>query len=385
MRDFLSWTQQLRPLGGGFVGAKCSIDLGSGAESLHLFRMTATGKLATELPLNAVGPAVLERLGRFQLASAAHAPSLLLAAIDSAALRHHFMALRPMVARRASDIAAVVAFGDDVWALSGDPMQPEAVQSLLHLDLSGLDSPRLHDVPLGLLRLGDTRRITAMATVNGYVYAAVCDPLAGFDLYRLDATLPDAGFAPVLTAGAQRFALNAAVAVLEVRGDALLIGTAALAAGVDPVGQWGPELLVLDADDHWDLIIGQPRFTPDGMRFPASNLLPGLGNVQNAALRAIATGQVAGEDLTLIAVQDHAGPASPDRRLIGPEDLMNYSGAVRLHGSLDLEHWFPIRAVLPATCGAVTSLAVSEEGVLVGHESPAPDDLPATFVPHDFP
>jgi hypothetical protein len=383
MSDFMSWTLQLRPLAGGFVGAKRAVDLQSGEEALHLFRLTGAGKLATMLPLAEVGPPMLERLGRFELPPASHSPNLLLAASDSAALRHHFMALQPLVEQHAPQgLADVVSFGDDIWALVGDPLQPGTAQSLLHLDLKALDRPYLHDVPLTALRLGGGRWITAMATVNGYVYAGVCDPLAGFDLYRLDATEPEAGFASVLTGGAHRFALNAAISAMEVRGDALLIGTAALASGVDPVGQWGPELLLIDADDSWDLVIGQPRFTPDGMRFPASNLLPGLGRLDNAAIRAIATGYIDGEAVTCIAVQDHAGPSAADRRLVGPEDLHSYSGEVRLYLSRDLEEWSPLEVSMPAGSGAVTALAVSASGVLVGHESLSPDEVPATFVPH---
>ena len=382
MSDFYSWVPQVLPMGGGFVGAKRCIDLGSGAEQLQLFRLTAAGQVATVLPLDHAGPGVMDRLGRFQLPAAAHYPSLLLAASGSPALRGRFTAASEQVQRAAPQgIFSVVSLGEVIWALEGDPYQAEVTQRLHRLDLRDPDRLQLQSVPLQALNLTPKRRITALAGFGGQLHVAVSDPLAGFDLFRIDNSGPQAGFQPVLHNGAQRFALNAMVSAMAICGDQLLLGTAALASDKGPVGQWGPELLALDAGGSWDLVIGQPRFTADGLRFPGSGLLPGLGRLDNAAIRAIACGAVADGVLTCIAVQDFVGPPVEDRRRLAP-DLLNYAGATRLYASQDLEDWYAVAVTLPPASGAVTSLAVSGTGILIGHEGLSPDEIPVTFVPH---
>ena len=47
---------------------------------------------------------------------------------------------------------------------------------------------------------------------------------------------------------------------------------------------------------------------------------------------------------------------------------MAYHGAVRLQASHDLQDWFSVPVVLPAGSGSVNVLAVTDQGLLIGHE-----------------
>lgn len=232
------------------------------------------------------------------------------------------------------------------------------------------------DIGLDALDLSDAREITAVQIMGEAVVVAVADPVAGFDVFRFGLDAENDEATVLLSRGAHRFAVNAAVASMTPCASGLLVGTAALSGPSQPVGNWGPELLLITPDGRWDLIVGQPRFSPDGLMLPASTQTPGMGSPVNAAIRAVAC---RGEEVVL-AVQEYAGATLDDRRQARAE-FTDYVGAVRLWVSGDLETWEEIPNALPGDIGAVTALCLTEDSVFVGHEGLGADIVPVTRVP----
>ncbi|MDF1669258.1 MAG: hypothetical protein P1U83_06570 [Roseovarius sp.] len=230
-------------------------------------------------------------------------------------------------------------------------------------------------LPLDPLALSDTRQLNNIQIIGDTLYAAVVDSISGFDIYHCALGNGPAAFELVLTKGARRFAINAAVSGMMPCEQGLLIGTAALANPSHPLGDWGPELLLITQSGSWDLIAGQPRFSPEGLLLPAASQMAGMGHTGNAAIRGMAQHGTS----VVIAVQEFSGSPHEDRRTVAL-DLSEYSGAVRLYLSSNLEDWKQIPHRLPSDIGAVSSLCMTQNSIYVGHEGLGPDVVPVHVV-----
>jgi hypothetical protein len=344
-------------------------DIDTGAITRRLQPLTGRGTPDAGAGPAAFGPSATGSYAGFALAAAV-LPAL--------------RAVAPLLVRLLPpDVTEIATDGRDLFLLEDDHARLDGTAQRLHRFEIGKDGwlralPAPDLAPLGL---APHRVVTGLALTGAGLVVAVADPLAGFDIFRLPRDPVDATFAPVLTAGARRFMLNAAVASLGAVPGGLLLGTAALAEATLRIGNWGPELLLLPQEEPADLVFGQPRTGPDDLMLPAAGMLPGLGRPGNAAIRAIATMQRRdGRSMTCIAVQDHAGPPVAQRTDARP-DLLDYSGEVRFYGATDLTGWKLLPARLPAGVGAVCALAVTAEGLLVGHEGLGAATLPVSFVP----
>jgi hypothetical protein len=140
---------------------------------------------------------------------------------------------------------------------------------------------------------GDPANTTvfSLCVAHGYLYAGTASPVRGFQLWRTDAK----GKAPfswerVLTDGAYRFNHNLSTAAMtEFKGD-LYVGSGIPGLGYDRENDVGPaagELIRVHKDKSWDLIFGEPRCTPDGLKVPLSGLGPGLGDPYNSVIWAM--------------------------------------------------------------------------------------------------
>lgn len=376
--ELLTWVDQVVAVPGGFIGSMAELDLESGRQGSALFRLDSAR------PAQRVGPdgpdmaRILGRIARAPGADVVAHGSLLVAAACTPALRPLVGGIVQAAGGRDQPLGPVVVAWSRAWVLVGtaDGLSP-TTQRILQTDLADVAAGTVRDLDLAALNLSAVRRITLIARYADSLAVAVADAVRGFDLYRLAAA---GTLEPVLTEGARRFALNAAVSAVASHGDGgLLLGVAALAPAEELTGSWGPELIALEPDGSWDLVFGAMRFAPGGMAVPISGMKPGLDNPANAAIRAIAVGRVGGRLLTCIAMQDHVGPPVQDRRQV-TADLMAYRGTVRLYGSHDLQDWFAIPVSLPAGSGCVTVLGVSDQGLLIGHEGSQAGQVPALLV-----
>lgn len=124
--------------------------------------------------------------------------------------------------------------------------------------------------------------IFEMVAYRDQLYASTLNVQSGFQIWKTDAEgRPPYRWTRVLTHGAWRGKLNqAAVAMVPFGGD-LYLGAAIQNGGYDRIHKVGPaaaELLRVHADDSWDLIAGDARSTPDGMKVPLSGMGPGFNN-----------------------------------------------------------------------------------------------------------
>jgi SAM-dependent methyltransferase len=129
---------------------------------------------------------------------------------------------------------------------------------------------------------GDPKNVSVwtLCSFAGHLYAGVMNPIDGFQIWRTSASgTPPFKWSKVLTHGAYRGRLNEiAMTMCEFNGS-LYVGSAIQFGGNDRIygiGPARPEILRLNRDDSWDLIMGNPRMTPDGLKVPLSGLDPGF-------------------------------------------------------------------------------------------------------------
>jgi cyclopropane fatty-acyl-phospholipid synthase-like methyltransferase len=142
--------------------------------------------------------------------------------------------------------------------------------------------------PVSALGFGDPTNVTIfeMAKFNGYLYAGTLNPVTGFQVWktRAEGNLPYR-WSRVVTNGAYRGSLNECALSMCAFDGALYIGTGIEGGGYDKAHKIGPaaaELIRIYPDDSWDLVVGTPRLTPQGYRFPLSGLGPGFDDFYNA-------------------------------------------------------------------------------------------------------
>jgi len=374
MDEVISVARQIVPIGDGFAAAVESLDIDTGESRFDLVWLAPDGTLRNR-PTDGAQ------------AHSGAAPSfgtyvtLPLAAARIEAVRRHELHLAEALAHMAPGTPIEVAADSRLLvALTGDRDAFDGTEQGLHrifLRSGGISEVMALD--LAPLELSRQRSMTGVALQAGWLYAMVADPTGGFDVFRAPALSPEPRFEPCLTEGAQRFALNAAVSAVGVMPEGLLLGSAALAPGAAQVGNWGPELLLFRHDGSWDILWGQPRFTPDGLKHPISGQLPGLGQPGNAAVKAIARSEVGGTQVLHVVLQEFSGNSVPGRQEAVP-DLLDYMGSGRLLRSRNLADWEEVPVQWPEGLGAITSLALSPAGLLLGHERAGNERPPITLL-----
>ena len=112
-------------------------------------------------------------------------------------------------------------------------------------------------------------RMFEMLPFNGYLYVGVRDVKRGYAVLKTDATGdPPYAFTPVVTAGAFLLQPSRGVISMQVYKGRLYVGTDRPAT----------EVIRINPDDTWDLVIGTPRETPDGWQYPLSGLDAGFNS-----------------------------------------------------------------------------------------------------------
>lgn len=130
----------------------------------------------------------------------------------------------------------------------------------------------------------DNVTVFEMGEFNGHLYGGTANPATGGELWKTKGgTLPYA-WTPVLQRGAERGVHNEVVgAMCEFKG-ALYVGCGIINGGYHRAAKIGPgaaELLRVWPDDSWDLIMGEARSTPQGLKVPLSGFAPGFNNLFN--------------------------------------------------------------------------------------------------------
>lgn len=111
-----------------------------------------------------------------------------------------------------------------------------------------------------------------MAVFNGWLYLGQLDVQGGYGVVRTEATgQPPYTFTPVVEKGAylEPFPSNTVVSMAVFKG-ALFVGTDKPA-----------EMIRVNPDDSWDLIVGAARDTPQGLKKPLSGMGAGFNDWLN--------------------------------------------------------------------------------------------------------
>ena len=182
----------------------------------------------------------------------------------------------------------------------------------------------------------DNEAVYCLYTAHDRVYAGTANPERGFQLWQTFAEGdPPFTWEPVILDGGGAFNHNMAVATMvEFNGD-LYVGSGITGLGYDTVHDVGPasaELIRLRPDGSWDLIAGQPRFTPAGLKVPLSLLGPGLGDFYNSVI------WVLGVHDGVIYLGTHQWEAIRCLQ-VDPNKIV---GGYQLWGSTDGEKWVPV-------------------------------------------
>ena len=131
---------------------------------------------------------------------------------------------------------------------------------------------------------GDRNNVSVfhMAAFHDHLYAGTLNVHEGFQIWKTDGEgKPPFKWKKVLGNGAYRGKLNQMAMTLVPFKDHMYVGSAIQNCSWDfdnNIGPAPPEILRLAPDDSWDLLVGEPRLTPQGLKVPLSGLGPGFGN-----------------------------------------------------------------------------------------------------------
>lgn len=192
--------------------------------------------------------------------------------------------------------------------------------------------------------------IFSLAVANGQLYAGTIN-LNGLQVWATDGE----GGMPyrwrrIITDGGGRGALNQAVASMTAFKGALYVGTGIQGGGHDRLNDVGPapaEVLRVNADDSWDVIVGD---RDDEGREPLSGLKAGFGHFFNGYMWSMAEHDgwlyVGSYDwsVTLRWAKFDAAPERVRRVLtvLGAEKVIAAEGGADLWRSADGENWLPV-------------------------------------------
>lgn len=134
---------------------------------------------------------------------------------------------------------------------------------------------------------GDENNLTVfeMAAFNDHLYAGTINASKGFQIWKTRAQgRPPYQWQKVVSHGAYRGNTNEIAASMCVFRGALYVGSGIINGGYDRRRKIGPapaEIIRVNADDSWDLIVGDGRLTPDGIKYPLSAFGAGFDNFFN--------------------------------------------------------------------------------------------------------
>jgi hypothetical protein len=124
--------------------------------------------------------------------------------------------------------------------------------------------------------------IFEMGVFDDHLYAGAANG-RGYQLWKTDGrTGPPYRWTRVIERGAYRGPYNQGIACMQEFKGALYVGSGIGNGGYHRSIALGPaagEVIRVYPDDSWDLIVGSPRMTPQGLKVPLSGYQPGFDNL----------------------------------------------------------------------------------------------------------
>jgi nucleoside-diphosphate-sugar epimerase len=231
--------------------------------------------------------------------------------------------------------------------------------------------------------------IFEMCVFNDHLYAGTFNHYYGYQIWKTRAN----GGGPcqwkkVVERGAYRGPLNEIAMSFCAFNDALYVGSAIQNGGYDRYNLVGPasgEIIRIYPDDSWELIVGSPRDTPDGKKYPRSGYGPGFDSLFAGYIWRMAVH----EDWLYVTTFDYsdylklAHRSSPTiRRLVaqfGADRLIETAGGFDLFRTRDGVNWLPVSRNgmgNPYNYGGRT-LVSTPQGLYIGTANPFAPEAPA--------
>jgi hypothetical protein len=123
--------------------------------------------------------------------------------------------------------------------------------------------------------------INELIAMEGHLYAATINKRWGFQLWKCKPEgKPPYKWTKILDRGAWRQISSVPSAMFVFKGALYVAATLQRQGrgGRDRFGPYPAELIRVHPDDSWELVTGQPRFTPHGFKRPTSGTAGGLGD-----------------------------------------------------------------------------------------------------------
>jgi len=230
----------------------------------------------------------------------------------------------------------------------------------------------------------DNLTVFEMLGFEAYLYAGTLNPKSGYEIWKTRAEgEPPYAWTRVIERGAHRGPLNEAVASMFVFEGALYVGSGIQNGGYDrthQIGPGAPELIRIYPDDTWELLIGEPRESPEGFRRPRSGLGPGFNNIFNGYFWRMAEfdgwlylGTFNWSSLApYLDLSASPGQGEKLGRWIGVDNLVRFEGGFDLFRSRDGVSWVAVTTTglgNPYNFGARTMMGQGP-GLFVGTANP---------------
>ncbi len=191
--------------------------------------------------------------------------------------------------------------------------------------------------------------IFEMVIFNDHLYAGTFNNFKGYQIWRTPAT----GGSPcrwekIIEHGAHRGNLNEIAMSMCVFDGALYVGSAIQNGGYDRNNMVGPaagEIIRIYPDNSWELIVGTPRRTPEGMKYPLSGMGPGFNNIFAGYIwrMAVHDGYLYASTFDWSVFLSYAGrPSRPARRMmrgLSVEQIIKRGGGFELWRTRDGVNW----------------------------------------------
>jgi hypothetical protein len=240
---------------------------------------------------------------------------------------------------------------------------------------------------------GDRTNLTIfeIATFNGFLYAGTLNPTSGYQIWKTSGDgVPPYRWRRVVTSGAYRGALNEIALSMCVFDGALYVGSAILNGGYDRARGIGPaagEIIRIYPDNTWDVVVGSPRSTPHGSKFPLSGLGPGFDNVFNGYMWRMEVHEgwlYVGTYNWSVLLPYLATEKWPRRwrefvESVGPDELVETVGGFDLWRTRDGIRWTPVTRngfENPYNWGARTMVS-TPSGLFIGTANPFAPEVAA--------
>ena len=194
-----------------------------------------------------------------------------------------------------------------------------------------------------------------LAACGDYLYLSTVNVRNGCQLWKTKADgWPPYEWIQVFDNGAGRGRFNQGLAGFGVLGEDLYMGTFVQNGGYDRHNDIGPiaaEVLRVHPDDTWDIVVGEPRMTPQGLKLPSSGREAGFGNHMNGYVWRLANheGALYAGTLNLMSYIGYARrpdwPAYMQNYLhpsIFDEDQLNSFYGCEVWRTVDGDRWEPV-------------------------------------------